>query len=48
VQVHELLTDRRELWRGPVRRVRFDPAEEPAAVYHVTPRGRASYADPSH
>ncbi|PYM53374.1 MAG: alpha-1,4-glucan--maltose-1-phosphate maltosyltransferase [Candidatus Rokuibacteriota bacterium] len=46
VQVHELLTGRRQLWRGPVATVRLDPAEEPAAIFQVTPLGRTAYTDP--
>jgi starch synthase (maltosyl-transferring) len=46
VQVHDLLTDRRQLWRGPEQKIRLDPAEEPAAVFHVTPLPRKPFDEP--
>jgi starch synthase (maltosyl-transferring) len=36
LQVHELITDQRQLWRGPAHSIRLDPAQEPAAVFRVT------------
>jgi starch synthase (maltosyl-transferring) len=35
IQVHELLTDQRQLWRGPTHTVRLDPRQEPAAIFRV-------------
>jgi starch synthase (maltosyl-transferring) len=46
VEVHELVTGRRQLWRGPTQRLRLDPAEEPAAIFHVTPRPRKAFDEP--
>ena len=45
VQVHELIADRRQLWRGPTQRLRLAP-EEPAAVFHVTRASGRAYQDP--
>jgi starch synthase (maltosyl-transferring) len=36
VEVHELITDQRQLWRGPVHSLRLDPGREAAAIFHVT------------
>jgi starch synthase (maltosyl-transferring) len=36
LQVHELITDQRQFWRGPAHVIRLDPSREPAAVFHVT------------
>jgi starch synthase (maltosyl-transferring) len=36
LHVHELITDQRQFWRGPVHAIRLDPAEEPAAIFQVT------------
>ena len=35
-QVHELITDERDLWKGPVQTIRLDPREEPAAIFGVS------------
>ena len=34
-QAHELITDQRHLWTGPLQRVRLDPAVEPAAIFRL-------------
>ena len=36
LEVHELITDQRQLWRGPVHSLRLDPRQEPAAIFRVT------------
>jgi starch synthase (maltosyl-transferring) len=35
LQLHELIADQRQLWRGPTHSIRLDPAREPAAIFHV-------------
>jgi starch synthase (maltosyl-transferring) len=45
VQAHELIADRRQLWRGPTHRLRLSPGE-PAAIFHVTAPSRSPYQDP--
>jgi len=46
VQVEELLTGRRQLWRGPTHVLRLDPADEPAAIFHVVPLPRKAFEEP--
>ena len=46
VEVHELLTDQRQIWRGPTHAIRLDPAREPAAIFHVQPRPAKAFDDP--
>ncbi len=48
VQAHELITDQRQLWRGPTHPIRLDPAREPAAIFRVTPFARTAYTDPCY
>jgi starch synthase (maltosyl-transferring) len=48
VQVHELLTDQRQLWRGPAHTIRLDPAREPAAIFRVQPMPTKAFDDPCH
>jgi starch synthase (maltosyl-transferring) len=48
VQVHELITDQRQLWRGPTHTIRLDPEREPAAIFRVTPFARTAYTDPCY
>jgi starch synthase (maltosyl-transferring) len=45
VQVRDLLTGRRQLWRGPTQPLRLT-LEEPAAIFHVTVPPRPAYEDP--
>jgi len=45
VQVHELLTGRRQLWRGPTHPLRLEP-DEPAAIFHVSALPRTAFVDP--
>ena len=45
LQVHELITDQRQLWRGPSHAIRLDPAREPAAVFHVAAFPRKAFDD---
>ncbi len=45
VQVHELLGDRRQLWRGPTHALTLAP-EKPAAILHVTTAPRPTFQDP--
>jgi starch synthase (maltosyl-transferring) len=45
VQVHELLTGRRQLWRGPTHPLRLTP-EAPAAIFHVSALPRTTFVDP--
>ena len=47
LQVHELITDQRQLWRGPAHTIRLDP-EEPAAILRVAPFARKPFADPCY
>ncbi len=48
LQVHELITEQRQLWRGPAHRIRLDPRQEPAAIFRVTPFVRKPFADPCY
>ncbi len=34
-EMHELITESRQLWRGPANRISLDPAVEPAAIFAV-------------
>jgi starch synthase (maltosyl-transferring) len=36
-QVHDLLTDRRYLWKGEVNFVDLDPQDEPAHLFKILP-----------
>jgi starch synthase (maltosyl-transferring) len=45
LQVHELITDQRQLWRGPVHAIRLDPAQEPAAIYRVAAFPQKAFDD---
>jgi len=47
LQVHELITDERQLWRGPAHAIRLDP-QEPAAILRVAPFARKPFADPCY
>src|SRR6266536_2058967 len=47
LQVHELITDQRQLWRGPAHTIRLDP-EEPAAILRVAPFARKPFAEPCY
>jgi starch synthase (maltosyl-transferring) len=47
-QCEELVTGRRQLWRGPARTVRLDPAVEPAGIYRVSPFPRRHHAEPCY
>ena len=47
LQVHELITDERQLWRGPAHTIRLDP-QEPAAILRVAPFARKPFADPCY
>jgi starch synthase (maltosyl-transferring) len=47
-QVHELVTDRRHLWKGPVQTLRLDPAAEPAAIFRVTRFPSREYGTPCY
>jgi starch synthase (maltosyl-transferring) len=35
IQAHELITDRRHLWRGSEQAIRLDPGVEPAAIFRL-------------
>ncbi len=48
LQVHDLVTDQRQLWRGPVHAIRLDPHVEPVAIFRVTPFQRKPFADPCY
>jgi starch synthase (maltosyl-transferring) len=48
VQVHELIGDQRQLWRGPTHAIRLDPEREPAAIFRVTPFARTPFTDPCY
>ena len=48
LQVHELITDQRQLWRGPTHVVRLDPRQQPAAILRVAPVARGRVADPCY
>jgi starch synthase (maltosyl-transferring) len=45
LQVHELITDQRQFWRGPIHPIRLDPAQEPAAIYRVSVLPRKAFDD---
>jgi starch synthase (maltosyl-transferring) len=45
VQVHELLTDQPQLWRGPAHSIRLDPAREPGVIFRVAPLPRKAFDD---
>jgi starch synthase (maltosyl-transferring) len=45
IQVHELLTDQRQLWRGPAHTVRLDPRDEPAAIFRVAAFPQKAFDD---
>ena len=47
LQVRELISDQRQLWRGPVHTIRLDPHQQPAAIVRVTPVARGRIDDPS-
>src|SRR5882724_3534942 len=47
LQVHELITDERQLWRGPAHTIRLDP-QEPAAILRIAPFARKPFADPCY
>ena len=47
LQVHELITDERQFWRGPAHTIRLDP-QEPAAILRVAPFARKPFADPCY
>jgi starch synthase (maltosyl-transferring) len=48
VQVHEMIADQRQLWRGPTHAIRLDPAREPAAVFRVSAFARTPFTDPCY
>jgi len=45
IQTHELLTDQRQIWRGPAHTIRLDPAREPAAIFRVMPFTKAPFPE---
>jgi starch synthase (maltosyl-transferring) len=45
VQVHELIADVRQLWRGPSHSIRLDPSREPAVILRVTALPRKAFDD---
>jgi starch synthase (maltosyl-transferring) len=45
LQVHELITDQRHLWRGPTHAIRLDPRREPAAILRVAASPPKSFDD---
>ncbi|MBI1728348.1 MAG: alpha-1,4-glucan--maltose-1-phosphate maltosyltransferase, partial [Candidatus Rokubacteria bacterium] len=45
LEVHELITDQRQLWRGPVHSLRLDPEQEPAAIFRVTALPHKAFDD---
>jgi len=45
LEVHELITDQRQLWRGPVHSLRLDPRREAAAIFHITARPHKEFDD---
>jgi starch synthase (maltosyl-transferring) len=47
-QVHELITDERHLWKGPVQGIRLDPREEPAAIFRVSRFPHKDYGTPCY
>jgi starch synthase (maltosyl-transferring) len=48
LQVHELITDQRQLWHGPTHTIRLDPRQEPAAIFRIVPFARTPFADPCY
>ncbi|HSD50136.1 MAG TPA: alpha-1,4-glucan--maltose-1-phosphate maltosyltransferase [Candidatus Methylomirabilis sp.] len=47
-QVHELITDERHLWKGPVQSIRLDPREEPAAIFRLSRFPHKDYGTPCY
>jgi starch synthase (maltosyl-transferring) len=47
-QAHELISDERRLWRGPVQRIRLDPREEPAAIFRLERFAQRAYGTPCY
>jgi starch synthase (maltosyl-transferring) len=47
-QVHELISDERQLWRGPVQRIRLDPRREPAAIFRLERFAQRDYGTPCY
>ena len=45
LQVHELITDQRQLWRGPTHEIRLDPSQEPAAIFRVAAFPQKAFDD---
>jgi len=45
LQAHELITDQRQIWRGPTQTIRLDPVREPAAIFRVVPFTRTPFAE---
>jgi starch synthase (maltosyl-transferring) len=45
IQAHELITDQRQIWRGPAHTIRLDPAREPAAIFRVMPFTKALFPE---
>jgi starch synthase (maltosyl-transferring) len=45
LQVHELITDQRQLWRGPTHAIRLDPRQEPAAIFRVAAFPQKAFDD---
>jgi len=45
IQTHELITDQRQIWRGPIHTIRLDPAREPAAIFRVLPFTKAAFPE---
>ncbi len=46
-EAEDLLSGERHLWRGAHQQLRLDPAQNPAALYRVTPFRHVEYASPS-
>jgi starch synthase (maltosyl-transferring) len=47
-QVHELITDERHFWKGPVQRIRLDPRVEPAMIFRIHRFPHKEYATPCY
>ena len=47
-QAHELISDERQLWRGPVQRIRLDPRREPAAIFRLERFAQHDYGTPCY
>jgi starch synthase (maltosyl-transferring) len=45
-RAHELIADRRLLWKGPEQTLRLDPGEEPAAIFRVEQFPHKDYGTP--